>query len=454
MVGLATLGLVGAGAAAMPRVKSWWKLDQEQVQPALAAAPEQVRVTGRDTLTVPPDVAGVLGVETAEGVAATGPLPLSPLSGTLALDANYLTRVHARFAGEVVEIGTTRDDEAPTLSAERKAVRPLRYGDAVEKGQLLAVLWSKDLGEKKSELVDAVSRLRLSRDTLTRLQEAFERGAVPERSIREAERNVEGERVAVARAERTLRSWRLSEAEIDAVRAEADRLHDGKSGTDRKREEDWARVDVRAPLAGTILEKNVAVGDLVDPSADLFKIADLTRLTVWANAYEEDLPALQALPRPIHWTVRLKSDPRAEPRPGTVSKIGDLIDPNQHTAPVVGHVDNVKGQLRAGQFITATIELPPPAGEVEIPTAALVEDGQESVVFVQPDPSRPEYTLRRVAVARRYHDLVYVRSLPDGVKAAGGRAITPLKPGERVVTAAAVELKQALEDEQTTAKAE
>ena len=51
---------------------------------------------------------------------------------------------------------------------------------------------------------------------------------------------------------------------------------------------------------------------------------------------------------------------------------------------------------------------------MEIPTAALVEDGQESVVFVQPDPARPVYTLRRVAVARRYHDKVYVRSLPDG----------------------------------------
>jgi len=48
-------------------------------------------------------------------------------------------------------------------------------------------------------------------------------------------------------------------------------------------------------MAGVILEKNFTVGDIVDTTHDMFKIADLSRLGVMANVYEEDLPKLVAL---------------------------------------------------------------------------------------------------------------------------------------------------------------
>src|SRR5262245_62165354 len=63
-------------------------------------------VLGRpDTLRLPADVARRLGVQTAKVEKATRPRLLT-LAGSLALDANRLARVHARFGGEVVEIGT------------------------------------------------------------------------------------------------------------------------------------------------------------------------------------------------------------------------------------------------------------------------------------------------------------------------------------------------------------
>ena len=118
---------------------------------------------------------------------------------------------------------------SPTKAPRANAGRPLRSGDSVRKGQLLAVVWSKDLGEKKSELVDAVSKLKLDREVLERLRGLSREGGTSERSVREAERAVDADLIAVARAERTLRSWRLGEDEIAAVRAEAERL--GRRGT-------------------------------------------------------------------------------------------------------------------------------------------------------------------------------------------------------------------------------
>ena len=53
------------------------------------------------------------------------------------------------------------------------------------------MLWSKDLGEKKSELVDAQARLKLDEITLSRLKTLVESGSIAERSVREAERAVD-----------------------------------------------------------------------------------------------------------------------------------------------------------------------------------------------------------------------------------------------------------------------
>ena len=88
--------------------------------------------------------------------------------GSLAIDPNRLIHVHVRFPGQIVEFGTTSG-----LSGPR---RPLSTLDPVTKGQRIGVIWSKDYGEKKSELVDALARLRLDRQTLTRLEKLAETG--------------------------------------------------------------------------------------------------------------------------------------------------------------------------------------------------------------------------------------------------------------------------------------
>ena len=101
------------------------------------------------------------------------------------------------------------------------------------------------------------------------------------------------------------------------------------------------------------------IGDIVDTSRDMFKIADLSRLGVMANVYEEDLPKLVALKADERrWEVDLLAEPGLKPRQGRFESIGNVLDPMQHTAIVKGWLDNPDGQLRVGQFVTTTVELP------------------------------------------------------------------------------------------------
>jgi cobalt-zinc-cadmium efflux system membrane fusion protein len=433
------VAVVGAGIANRTSLMSWWTgiTTPAAANTSPTAAPELAKE--KDALALPAGVAKRLEVQTGPAQPSTLPSTLE-LSGSLILDSDRLAHVHARFPGEVVELGNAGNGS-----------RPVAFGQHVRKGQLLAVIWSRDLGEKKSDLIDALSQLRVDNDSLARISKAAAEGAVPERILRDTERKVEADRIAVSRAVRTLQSWRISKEEIDQVRAEADRLSREKTANREQMVAQWAKLEVLAPLDGTVIERNVVLGELVDTTSDLFKVADLSRLGVLAHAYEEDLPTLDCLPASQRaWSVTVGSGGDAATRIGRFDQVGCIIDPNQHTALVMGWVDNPDGKLRVGQFVTTRLEIPPPPGEVVVPASALCEESDRNCVFVQSD-GKATYVRRSVAVTRHRGDKVYIRSRPTPEETR--RGLEPLAAGEQVVVSRVVELAASLDSLQQNAAA-
>ncbi|HEX4144748.1 MAG TPA: efflux RND transporter periplasmic adaptor subunit [Pirellulales bacterium] len=403
-------------------------------------------VKGGDGMTVSPEMVRSFGLRTTQARVSDSRAELV-LFGSLFIDPTRMMRAHSRFPGEVVSIGkvTLPPAESSAAGSAQQPVepRPLQVGDFVHKGDLLAIIWSKDVGEKKSDLVDALSQMYLDRDQLNRLK-GLEKGIVEMKKIHEAEHKFETDQIAVDRIERTLRSWRLTESEIAAVRGEAEKIHRDQTNHAATVDKTWAEVDVKAPFDAKILERNATTGDIVDTDLDLFILADLTTLGVTADAYEEDLPALEAIPpSERRWKIQVKADSRRA-LPGTFETIGQIINPTDHTAPIIGWVSNPDNSLRAGQFITATIELPKSEEEVAIPRTAVIDEGTRSVVFVATDETGTTVSQRQVAIARPSHDVIYVRSQPTPHELSLG--CQPLLPGEWVVSSGTVELASALEN--------
>ena len=133
-----------AGIAYRGDLMSWWAGIMTPVVTYTSPATVPELAGKRDALALPADVAKRLGVQTE-------PVRPSTLPSTLELpcssirDSDRLSHVHARFPGEVVELGSAGSGS-----------RPVAFGQHVRKGQVLAVIWSQDLGEKKSELVDGL----------------------------------------------------------------------------------------------------------------------------------------------------------------------------------------------------------------------------------------------------------------------------------------------------------
>jgi cobalt-zinc-cadmium efflux system membrane fusion protein len=464
VVGGLLLGLLAlAGIAALTgAVRLPWAAAAEETQSADTKASTLAvdLVDGQPhTLFVPEDVRTALGIrkDNVDSIAiAQRPTSTRPLvmPGSTALDPTRIFRIRARFApspssAEVVRIGQVAQD--PRRSATlHTTFRELRSGDRVAKGDLLAVFYSVDVGNKKNDLIDAIYQLKLDEEILKAAQSKVE--SVPAVFLWNAERSVQGDRNAVNRAVSMLQTWGIPEEDIQAVRDEAENVKKRRGQHDKSKDELWPRVEMRAPANGVIIERNLALHEIVvDNTTNLFQIADVDKLFIAANVPEDDLPELEALREisgdAIRWTVRTVG---SEPIPGYIDDIGYIIDPNQHTAVVKGYIDNKGERLRGGQFIRATVELPPPADVVEIPITAVIDDGQQSVVFVETDSQKQRYTMRRVQLTRRFEKTVFVQSKPFKK----GEEVTPVElelllrepllPGERVLATGVGELKAAL----------
>jgi cobalt-zinc-cadmium efflux system membrane fusion protein len=436
--------------------------------------PPNVRLVSKQdhVLSVPEDVRTALGLRkggrdqlaTAESPSQSLPLVLS---GSTLLDPTRIMRIRLRFApAEVVKLGTFEDtSRGPTASRE------LRSGDTVRKDQPLVTFYSVDVGSKKNDLVDALVQLHFDQELLESSQRAYDKAALPRLDLLAARSKVQGDYNTINRAENTLRAWGVPEEDIEAVRKEAAEIikQDGKRDGEkhmRDQLDDWARVVIKAPGSGTIVERNVALHEtVVDNTLNLFQIARVDSLLVKADVPEDELPKLQALTTAQRkWKVRtVGAEDGIE---GPIEDIGYLIDVNQHSAVVKGHIPNKDGRLRGGQFATATVELPPPENVVELPMSALVDDGKQTIVFVRRDEKKPdEFAMRRVEVTQRFErragdgqrveQRAFVRSRFDNgqdelpPEADGLLPRRALRPGEQVITAGALELKKELEDRES-----
>ena len=361
-----------------------------------------------------------------------------------------------------MQIGETRDHPSPSGETRFRELRP---GDHVKTGEELAVLFSPDVGNKKNDLFEAIIQYRMDKIVLDRAEDKAD--SLPEVFLWNARRNVQTDRSGIIRAKNTLKTWNIANDDIEAVVKEANAYDlaqrmkkDDQEAEWGAKQEKWAKVILRSPCDGVIIERNLSRGEVVvDNTLNLFTVAKVDRLAVLANLPEDDLPTLEGLRHAQRkWTIQTVGVNSMKGLSGSIDEIGYIIDPNQHTAVIKGYIDNPGGKLRAGQFVTATVQLPPPEDVVEIPANAIVEDGRQSVVFVQAKrgPGAPDncWTMRRVWVTHRLDNVVLVRSNP--VPKAEQLAPQdkdddllprePLLPGEKLLVSGVLELKASLQE--------
>ena len=292
-------------------------------------------------------------------------------AGTLRLDAAAVrdlrlttSPVERRTAsGEVDvlgELGVDRDryaEVAPPIDAQ--VVRLLVSANAtVATGTSLAELRSPELGRARAEVIAAEARLQLATQTADRKRTLAAERIVPARELQEAESQLQEARA----------THRAALASVRAL---------GVTETDEG--DDVARFVVRAPIAGTVLERAAVTGQLAQASQPMYRIADLRQLWLTVHAFERD--AVQIARRaPVRITLAALPGRVFQ---GQVAAIATQVDPASRTVDVRIDLPNPDGLLRPGMSATAHVPIQSGSRELlAVPAAAVQRVGENWVVFV------------------------------------------------------------------------
>jgi len=314
-------------------------------------------------------------------------------------------------------------------------------GDHVRKGQLLAVLESRDLAaaaaETKGMYEEAQSNFRSTMavslpeetakaqvevqstreavDAARNLYESrkglFEKGALARRQVDEANVAYAQARSQYEVALKHLDALEKAGREEQTKAAQA-QLEAAK-GRNQAAEAQLEYSRIYSPIDGVIADRPLYAGELASVGSPLLTVMDVSRVIARVNVAVDELPFVKAGdPATI-----ISVDPPSELR-GRVTVVSPALEPNSTTAEVWVMASNPGELFKPGLSVQVSIEAETVRDSVVIPTGTILplQDGTVTVLVVGADSRVHE---RGIAVGIREADKVQV--------------LKGLEPGEEVV---------------------
>lgn len=248
-------------------------------------------------------------------------------------------------------------------------------GQAVQRGQMVAQVFSPELAEAQTRYVSARAELGAHEQELARTEKLIDIGAASRQELERIHAEHTAKRADLESAESRLRLLGLSVAAIDV-------LAPGKGQS--------ATVDVPAPIAGVITERTANVGLNVDQTTPLLTVTDLSTVWVVIDVYEKDFSHV-TVGSPAQITTHAYPDRAIE---GRVSYIDPQVSPETRTAQARIEVSNPRGDLRLGMYAEALFRGGGGASMPMVPRAAVQNVGDRTVVYLV-DAAKPGTFIER-----------------------------------------------------------
>ncbi|MBR0752790.1 efflux RND transporter periplasmic adaptor subunit [Bradyrhizobium jicamae] len=343
-------------------------------------------------------------IELADDQIREAGITLSPVSGgllkrhflapgSLIPDADHIGRVSVRVLATVAEL--------------RK-----RLGDSVEKGEVVAVIESREVADAKSEYLAARLTNDLQQTLYNRQKILVESRTVSENEFLRTRLTANDAQIKLDGARQKLFALGLSESEItDLPNQPAESLR---------------KQSLRAPISGRISERRVDLGGLIGregQESELFVIVNLDDIWVDLAVSPEDIAAVrEGVPVKIR---AIGSDDEAS---ADVIFVSPLLDRETRNARVIATLPNKDHRWKPGTFITAEVPLGGAPSNVMISKKALQTIKGTPTVFVR---NTDGFEARSVRTGREDDDDIEI--------------VNGLSPGETIAIDNSFVLKAELE---------
>lgn len=306
---------------------------------------------------------------------------------------------------------------------------------ALQQNVPLAQLESKfadsDMGDYRAQLISAYARLYKSRADHDRLKGLSDKGITAGKDFLAAQSTLEADQATMQamleQTKFTARQRRIAAEQTfeKAKNAESTSelnlrilgINDTKNIGEQPPidQESFSHYTITAPFDGSVIFKDIALEERVDPTSHLLTVADLSTVWVRANVFEKQVPlALKLLNQNVHFRTNSYPSQVFEAR---VFSIGSVIDDRNRTLPLTAIVDNSEKLLKPGMFVDVELPGNPITDVIAVPQDAIQDHENEMFVFVH--LTDDQFERRDVKTGRSSDGLI---EITDG-----------LLPGEAIV---------------------
>ncbi|MFQ5846927.1 MAG: efflux RND transporter periplasmic adaptor subunit [Candidatus Methylomirabilales bacterium] len=247
--------------------------------------------------------------------------------------------------------------------AGRAVAIHVKLGTRVKKGQDLADVQSLELEKSELDLIQAENKLALAQADLERMRALVEKGIAAKKDLLAAENQHRAVLNEIESLTRQLSLLGITEAGIRKVR----------------QEKTVSTLHLDAPIAGTVVERSVILGQAIEPGQPLFKLLDDSVVIVEGDAFEDTLPLLR-----LGQLVRVRAP--ALPKQifeGRITFISTTVDPEKRTVHVWAEISNHHGMLKQDLFVDLGVVVGGSHQTVAIPLEALISAEGEDFAFVE-----------------------------------------------------------------------
>jgi len=295
----------------------------------------------------------------------------------------------------------------PYVSGYVKEIRK-RQGDPVRRGEVMAVLESRELADAGSVYLSARERLAPAVKNFEREESLWRKKISPEQDYLESKMALSAARIAVRSARQKLMALGLSRGAMDRLPRQADAS--------------LTRYEILSPLNGQVLEKNLSLGEMVESTDSVYRVADMNTVWVKINLLQGQLAFLKK-----GMAVHIRGDGPMAEATGRLIFIGPLVGKETRTANGRATLSNSDGEWRPGLFVKAQIRIGKENIPLLIPKKAVQTIGGNPVVFV---PAEGGFEATSIVMGRS-----------DGTHV---KIISGLSGGDLYVAEGAFELKATL----------
>lgn len=259
------------------------------------------------------------------------------------IDEQKLVRVGANVTGRIVEVFA-------------------KLGDEVKVGSVLARIAGPELTQAQLAFLRANSVMQLAERAAARAQQLYAADVIGAAELQRRESELQVSRAEFSAAEDQLRILGVDRKALDDL---------------RKRGQILPFVPITSSMVGTVVERNVAIGQVVQPADKLFTIADLS--TVWATGDVPEHIARHVMEgQHVEIQVPALGDISFD---GVIIFVADIVNPLTRTVMVRTEVENPQRKLKPAMLAKMLITENPHKSLV-VPESAVVRDSNIDYVFV------------------------------------------------------------------------